>query len=631
MIDDKDQSLLELSQQYRASIVSQLVEIGSERNQQKHSKLRYFVNNLECLWQRNTRLYRKSINASSMPHYVALSYTWKGLEDENKRSKKYCIQSWSGNRFRRSKVRNCVFDRIFHYMRHTNVRFLWIDRYCVRQDTCKVAPCAHSHCAQNRQNIQAMDLVYKLSRHPVALLDWSLGTRDELQLFTRILSGDLGDRATDLCEMTEALRLLHKITKDRWWERAWTFQENYRGGEQMRLLIRHNPLLERQKLQYTMYGKIPGELCVESVRFSIQATWLCLKLEKADKQLSQEDTSRINSVLQATGRYNLILDESSAMTPRIIADIEARGMEQPSDRLAIVANCCQYSMRLDYNALSRQDYSLSLSILAMCLLNGEILNGNDSMPVGHLTMSEFLKRQMFRKFKAPKRDRRKQTYYKGCRLTDVELTATGIATKGHLWKLGLIIDTAKFTQNLPRTDDASGGLLAKQRKALLQLVFYLREMGHHPYADRINKSLHVGARARNNYALSTKNHMAIELANAIEAGQNLRLGKIWDPAGSSTLGYAVFVWSDKDSDGANPSPPAFVFTSAWAREPDSEAHDTNDINRHVSLRVDLEDPLGGGVPHLRACSWLLGICFFDGCPRTRVIFPWPQVLQDIQG
>ncbi len=114
-----------------------------------------------------------------------------------------------------------------------------------------------------------MDLVYQRSEHPVALLGRPLWTRAELQLLARILSGDLVDNtkfrlsaATNIYEATEALLLLYEITRDKWWGRAWTFQENYRGGTRMRLLIRHNPMLENQKFQHPMFGKIPGELCV---------------------------------------------------------------------------------------------------------------------------------------------------------------------------------------------------------------------------------------------------------------------------------------------------------------------------------------------------------------------------------
>ena len=56
--------------------------------------------------------------------------------------------------------------------------------------------------------------------------------------------------------------------------------------------------------------------------------------QKANYTLSQDDLSRIESVLRATGRYALMLRESSAMTPTVIADIEARGMAKPWDRIA---------------------------------------------------------------------------------------------------------------------------------------------------------------------------------------------------------------------------------------------------------------------------------------------------------
>ena len=47
--DDKDRSLLQLSRHYHASIISQLVDIGSECNQQEHVKFRSFISSLQCL------------------------------------------------------------------------------------------------------------------------------------------------------------------------------------------------------------------------------------------------------------------------------------------------------------------------------------------------------------------------------------------------------------------------------------------------------------------------------------------------------------------------------------------------------------------------------------------------------
>ncbi|KAJ0382307.1 hypothetical protein COL922a_012829 [Colletotrichum nupharicola] len=74
--DDKDQSLLQLSRHYRASIVSQLVNIGSKYNQREHVKFRPFISSLRYLQPKGSELRRRSINAFCQQQYVALSYTW---------------------------------------------------------------------------------------------------------------------------------------------------------------------------------------------------------------------------------------------------------------------------------------------------------------------------------------------------------------------------------------------------------------------------------------------------------------------------------------------------------------------------------------------------------------------------
>ncbi|KAL8372203.1 hypothetical protein RB595_001816 [Gaeumannomyces hyphopodioides] len=581
--DDKDQSLLQLSRHHGASIVSQLVDIGSESNQQKHLKVRSFIDNLQCLQPIGLELRRRSIDASREQRYVALSYTWTPSEHENPEPPEpgwYPVENWDNKGVKPSSVRKCVLDRVIRYMRHADVSFLWIDVHCIRQDTCGSDACVrHSHCIEKRDSIQAMDLVYQLSKHPVALLGRRLRSESELYLLERILAGDLvaGDpefrlsAAKDIDVAREALSLLNEITQDSWWCRAWTFQENYRGGTRMQLLIGHDKSLESQKQRCREFGEIPEELCIPSVTFSTQATRLCLAL-RAEAGLSPLEVERIDRVLQAAGRYALILRGSNSMTPTVIADIETRGLSKPWDRLAIVANCCQYRVRLDGGALSQQCCSPSLSVLAMSLLNGEILdNGNDEIAsVAELTASKFLNKLMFQAFKAPGGDTRPLTFNKGCRLIDVKLMAGGIATSGHL---------CTFTD------------------------LYLHRM-------------------------------AVELADAILTRRKLRLGIIWDK-GQSAPYSAIFVWSGQGGNGPYPLPSDFVFTSVRQGDLGSDIYDANDIDCHVSLVVDIESPFGGGgggggVQRLRVHDWLLGICFFDGCPRTEVVFPWPISLQAVR-
>ncbi|PTB40445.1 hypothetical protein M441DRAFT_90659 [Trichoderma asperellum CBS 433.97] len=445
--DDKDLSLHELSLDYGASIISQLVDIGNERNQQRHVKFRPFISRLQCLRPEGTQLLRTSINAFNEPH--------------------------------------------------------------------------HRRCIQKRDALQAMDLVYQLSKHPVALLARPVQMKSELDLLGHILSGNLveGNRNIRLSQATT----VHKAKKALW-------------------LLR----------------EITRDIC---------------RIE-----LPPDDVCRVNDVLRAAGRYTEMLPKSSAMTPTIVADIEARGLLKPWDRLAILANCCQYPVRLDYEALNKQRRSLSLSILAMCLLNGEILDNNDCN----------------QELVAPLTTARPSGWH---------------LTKGHLWKLSRVIDTSKFKKKLPWINIPRGRLTLNKRKHLLQLVFRLNDLGHRPLANWIDKYLadDANSNAQEDYISFTEmylHRMAAELAAAIKARRKLRLGSIWDPTGRSAPYGAVFVWADKDEDKGEAHPPlAFVFTSAWFRDPGSKTYEANDIHRHVSLEVSLEkSPDSADVPHLRVAG-----------------------------
>ncbi|KAK3935471.1 hypothetical protein QBC46DRAFT_453446 [Diplogelasinospora grovesii] len=207
----------------------------------------------------------------------------------------------------------------------------------------------------------------------------------------------------------------------------------------------------------------------------------------------------------------------------------------------------------------------------------------DMASVDELTMSEFLHRMMFRQFNAPEDDTRRLKFNKGCRLTDVELTAGGIATRGHLWKLGSIIDTARFPRELPWIYEPRGRLTLPERKPLLQLVFGLRELDYRWLADRIDEYLTADADAEEEYRSFTEMYlhcMAAELAAAILDRRKLRLGSIWDKSERPALYRALCVWSDRGGDGPYP-PAAFAFTSAWQGDSGSQTHDANDIDRHV--------------------------------------------------
>jgi len=341
-----------------------------------------------------------------------------------------------------------------------------------------------------------MDHVYSLSNWPTAVLGRPLSTKQEIELLHKILHAKHLHKTTkwkglprlahdvDLAEEVRALEMLRDITKDFWWTRAWTFQENYRAGngtKRMTLLIPHPKELEGTKREYQRdFGNIAGELQVSSVLFSMQATRLCLAVRhdmETGSPLETESHSAlygegrvaemIDHVLQTAGRYTILLNPSDPMTPTIISDIEKRGVQDVWDRLAITANCCQYATRLSTRLIRRLGpASPSLAMLTMCLLNGEILDNSTQHTASQMpqegdvesrfmTVSQYLKARLFHGFRSPG-GKPSLAFNKKCRFRDVTLTEEGMKTKGHLWEIGEVVDYADTSPDSDVEEDAKG-------------------------------------------------------------------------------------------------------------------------------------------------------------------------------
>lgn len=724
--DDAQRTLGELAHLHGSPIVSLLLEI--QESQVLRGKDLHFLRTLECFRpdvpsRRPKRkrgadddddndggpgptavvtLHRPGpVNAYTDPNYVALSYAWSTptAPHPGAPSDVYRVQARDGGRWFPARLRDRVFDRALAYMRHRGVPLLWVDRYCIPQRVCGQAPdCQHDRCLRKQHGLQAMDLVYKYSDHPVGLMEGEVADAEELDLLAAFLEGRLVCRrsrkgasyalspklAPRHAKMT--LGLVHRLTGDLWWRRAWVFQENYRAGRGMALLLGHPVSLERAKREHKAFGDVPGELCFKSVDFSYEATRLCLALQ-ARQDLEPGEVAMAEEVLRAAGRYQILVPESRAMSPRIISDIEAKDITNVWDRMAIVANCCKYSLRLDDEELREHGRSLSLSTLVMYLLNGEILHnaGSRSPDAGaaHMTTSAFLRAQSFDGFRAP-RDRRSLTFNKGCRFTNPRLTEAGIRTRGHLWQLGDVIQTkelreegtnfaraarelhvhARLTQ-LARVLETSGRLqLARQLMAYMERDWLSESSeaslgseadsdGKVDFDSEVSSDAEVGSDSDESEHGSEsdmdpgeevtiseqyRRSMAAELTDAIDQGRPLRLAHLLGRPEAS----AVFVWSeDWDENaaglvahGAQGRVPGFVFTCTAPSDVETDEYDPNDIDRHVSLEVLRKDGDGssqddGDVPMLYTHRWLTGLFFPRGCAQDEVIFPWPSELVDI--
>ncbi|KAF4996653.1 hypothetical protein FGRMN_4399 [Fusarium graminum] len=636
----------------------------------------WIVENLQCLGLRQSKKrkhtdggdekretpywFRETINGFDDRNFVALSYTWDASDHEvqNAKDEGHLIETRDGQEAWRSSVRNSVLERVSKYMQCHDVPLLWIDRHSIPQKKCKKPVCSHGECKEKRHALDAMDWVYSLSDHPVALLGRPVQTEDEMATLSAILRGvmvkshDGGfalSRSAEYSKARKMLDLIYEITSDKWWRRAWTFQENYRAGIKMTLLIHHDSNLERAKAKKFLrsgkepiFGVVPGELSIQSARFSEKATGFCLAFRR-HHFVTSEDEEKITHVLDTAGRYKLLLPSSSSMSGTIVSDVRKRGVLEPWDCLAIIANCCKYATRLDTTRLQQENGagpSLELSILALRLLNGEILK-NDEPCESDDTIIEKMNSLFFDDFQAPHGEP-KLTYNKGCRFVEVELTNNGIMTRGHLWKLG---ETLRAPRSSPRLSQSS-------QKGEQQLSDYQRtrlgQLAELVVAKKGRKDAEIAKDMRDfleedafvnseegSFSLWYRRLMAREVVRAMDADQPLSLGYLCDRFGKPTAARAIFIHNQRineadslfSQEGEGPEH-VHVFTSLWFEDEPDEEYLANELDHHVSLGVRLSDDDGSRPLRLYSKEWVLGLCFFTGAAVYDVVFPWPKVLTE---
>lgn len=662
MADDLGTSLSAIKARYRRPLVSLLLDI--QRTQIKNLKSMEFMERLTCLCPlelerelsttpsnipANT-FTKKRINAFQERNYVAISCTWEPASRSDEAKGNYYLQIADGVLVQ-SDVRDSVFERIKKYMMRFNLRYLWIDRECIKQVDGE----------EKKTAIQAMDLVYHCSRHPLGLLYRPIASIRELELLVMLLEYGAPPRPSFKIPDTmacEILALLNTIVSDVWWTRAWIYQENYRGGIDMQLLIPHHIRPEDDPNGYlSSFGDVPGEIILASTIFHKAATTFCLDFNPpshlhAAKTLVLERAARFSVLLERLNPDGLRLATRS-MSPSIIADLQKRKLSKPWDRLAIIANCCQYPVRLDDTQLAEKGHSLSLSILALFLLSGEILHNNNnefnirSRAPGTQTITEFLTTHAFARFSPPS-PLGGLTYNKSSRFIDASFSSEGLLTHGHLWKLGrramtfppFLFPYSRFP--LRRADEIHiletlHGQIPRNTAlslALHEFIAFFASVAEPDSDDDVT------------FARSYQCCMAEILAEGIAGGKMVRLGELVDGrcrggVGGGVPPYRGIFICEAEDDGDDG--PEYVFTALRERERemDDEMESVNDVDRHVSLGVDVDldsdldlDWGSGGVgrrrrrrrrrPALRTKGWVHGLCFFQGCERVEVVFPWPE-------
>ncbi|KAI1098019.1 hypothetical protein F4804DRAFT_325892 [Jackrogersella minutella] len=652
VVKDTSLPLSQIRDRNSSSIVSAVLDI------QEHAVTReHWLKSLECLYLAEDNeepsgkrrrvangsvstscselLRRRSLdpvsNAEDGREYIAVSYTWESSKEEAKENSegRYFVEPRrAGEPALPSEVRDVVWNRVLNYADHVGCENIWIDRECIDQEN-KVA---------QEEAIQSMHLVYSLSQWPIALLTRTIETEEELDLLINLIKYGKVNAEDE----PALLALLDDITSNYWWTRAWPFQEDYRASIRMMFLIPHRRDLERRKQvalddrDEPLLGDVEGEVCINSADFKTLATEFCLSYRKRSK-----GNDICDKILRTATKYNVLLKEecatpyysaSRSMSPTILKDIISRGIGKESDRLAIMANCCGYSTRLDTNSLNSDSSSLSLSMLALYLLNGEIIE-NDLKKSDQGTLEdnvhEYISKQSLSSFKPPIVEG--LTFIKSCRFIDPILTAEGTLTSGRLWRLGKVIRRKPMKYEKYNT--------------LKPLDQFATELGYKTYGrcyaeiatrlcNWVNDPDSIYYKRRYSSRASWNVCMTDEVQLALEEGKVLRLGSLVHPKYKDIPYHAVFVGDSKD-DWEDETVERYAFTSSRPARYNSLV----DIQKHVSLEVEVEWPKPDepearsppAPPKLYIKRWLNGLCldglglFPESRPR-RVLFPWPRAL-----
>jgi hypothetical protein len=595
------------------SLVDKILRIGHHRS--LNDKSRLWFKNLTCLWtdtnhSKTLRIKQGIPYGCKEGGFIAVSYSSEhtpGLECD--RNGIYTIIGPSGGYVRRSKVRDVILCRILRYAKHKNVCRFWVDKECSPEE----------ESSEKQTTMDSMDLLYRTSRHAIGLLAVVLETQSDVNYLQCLMMGHAIVRGSE----DEHPRLAYSTTShvssgiydvlvhihtDRWWTRAWIFQEEYLSSTHMQILIRREPgLFARHR-----FGSVQGEICLNAVEFRTQATLFLLAFKW---EAHRKSAKKCATMLKTFGRYNIQYRfqhdaKRKAMSTRIFADMQRRNVGRPFDRLPIIANSCNYAIRFVSQEMFKANHDLRLCLLTMNLLNGELLrDGRDIKKLpAEMGITNYMQYITFNKFDPPVTNKR-LSYLKACRLHQVSLQKAGIWTKGIIW----VINDTLLPSAWPPCPQRSRkryrtGLSNFQRDRLLQLADTLGISGAEVLASAIRQYLETDTVFKK--LTAAKKHMDImggSIVEAMEAGTPLQVAG----ADGSSEACGIFVGKQKQN--------MKIFTS-WHAGVDVDGRWRQS---HVSLGVEVQD--SSGIPLLDTVKWVNGLAFFKQCEQTPVIFKWPRI------
>lgn len=641
--------------------------------------------------------------------YVAVSWRWtKGKQlpqwgCDVRKSFDYMIQR-PGKEPHKSEFPDHYFERVIMYAQSEGIKRLWIDKECIYQRP--------GDDPEDRDlGVQIMDAVYEGSTYSVGLLTTSLMHQDEVELLAELLARDFLWYKNDTVAPQYKLRpdreirilnlqnLILRILSDSRWSRGWIFQEDHLASDRMILLIPHSLHVDTENKLYD-FGTVPGNLTVQLSAFRRAVTMFCMasreneqrwpisemlgkakqysifnkKPRASDPAITRRCRIRHWTDGQMTGakmngntRYHSV-NAYPACTLSILDDICHRDIEKVEDRVAIMANASKYSRRLDTSISSplvtSEAYSLSAILLALILINGEIMKTEH---IGHVDVMSYTLRQYLQElqywFRAP-RLQYEQSFINHCRMKESVISQHGIEAQGFLFRVlpkhknsrtNLKPDPLKLTdgdrediKRLKTSNDEAEKFIRKRKfnllaeEVILILTFNLRQAygAQCQLAAFLEEMLVIDtdpppardARPSTPYILD----MMSALVQALLDNREVRLACFEnepDTAPPSAIFIAPPRWTGEAmfKDMRIGSGRSWVFTSwdnGWQNHGMERlaSMEVMPYDHHLDLRrqggrLNQYDPANADTSYLQNCRWVNGVWNVKGKQMDRYTFP----------
>ena len=306
--------------------------------------------------------------------YVAVSYCWNRAHSEcsptdSDKSLQVICEDLSR---RPTNAPSDVLHRSVAYAKAQNINAIWIDQECINQ----------SDPVEKEMAIQEMDMVYEESKDPIAVLEFSFQTQTELDVFASICDHVLYTFDPSQIEVLESVLL--DLTEETWFERAWTLQESVSAGARMKLLL-GCPGLQKSP----DFGLTPGEFEITIFEFqnAMVNVRVCIE-EGLAAGVWPDSSSAVNASNCADVLWNYIpffIPDSTDGTwkpdtphgrvrnaAQALTFLDNRFNSHFPDRLAILANLCDYECRINTEVLELPNGSFTLCSLTLAILNGDM-------------------------------------------------------------------------------------------------------------------------------------------------------------------------------------------------------------------------------------------------------------------